>query len=191
MNLNNRLRRSGAISARNILFSRDDKRNTNIHLDDITLASEQLQYREAANKMKNKDKPINSADVTTGDQLMLNKNPAKHHTRDTFEIVAETNPVRKEELIIRKVNNSLSTRKTRDKMYFVEKTKFLRYKRITNSQINWTTKVKLCPNLLILLDLKRPHEVMMIMMILMILRIPNSLVNAMKEFQMNWYCRMI
>ena len=121
MNLNNRLRRSGAISARNILFSRDDKRMTNIHLDDSKIALDQLHHREAANKLKNKSKSFISADVTAGDQVMLNKNPAKHHSRDTYEIVADAEQNDREDLIIRKINNPSATRRTRDKMYYVRK----------------------------------------------------------------------
>jgi hypothetical protein len=76
MNLNNRLRRSGAISARNILFSRDDKRMTNINLDDHVLAQEQLQARENAKQAKNKGRPLLKANKANGDQVMLNKNPS-------------------------------------------------------------------------------------------------------------------
>ena len=122
MNLNNRLRRSGAISARNILFSRDDKRMININLNDQAIAQDQLKSREYANQGKNKDKPLMNTNVTKGDQVMLNKNPSKHNARDTFEVIAEKGESDyKNEILIKKISNPSAFRNTKSKMYSIRK----------------------------------------------------------------------
>ena len=124
MNLNDRLRRAGTISARHILFSRDDKKMTNIHLDDELLAKNQLEEREKANHLKNKGKSlinITKNDVQVGDHVMLNANPKKHCVRDTFEVIAEIdNGVDKYQL--KKIANpSSKSNKLKNKVYTTSK----------------------------------------------------------------------
>ena len=120
MNLNSRLRRAGTISARNILFSRDDKRMININLDDNALAKDQLEARKASNQYKNKGKVMKNPEIAIGDQVMLNKNPSKHCSRDTFEVVADAPGNSNDDFIIKKVKNPSASRHVRSKLYPVK-----------------------------------------------------------------------
>ena len=114
MNLNSRLRRNGTLSARSILFSRDDKRMTNIVLDDTKLAEDQLLTREKNNSTHNQKIKTVADTVDVGDHIMLNNNPKKHNIRDMFEIISKED----EKLSIKKVGGS-RTITTRKKVYEV------------------------------------------------------------------------
>ena len=118
MNLNNRLRRNGTLSARNILFSRDDKRQTNITLDDLKLAEDQLKTRESNNESHNKKiKGKNSNFLDVGDHVMMNTNPKKHNIRDMFEVVAKDYE-KPNDLTIKKISGTRQIM-TRNKSYEV------------------------------------------------------------------------
>ena len=101
LNLNDRLRRTGNLSARNIMFSRDDKLNTNLNIQDHKLAETQLQDRQSANDRKNATN-IDIENVEMGDTVMLRQNPKKHNIRDTFVVTnnAENN------LTLRKISHA-------------------------------------------------------------------------------------
>ena len=89
INLNNRLRRSGLLSAKDILFSRDEKRQVNINLDDKLLARQQLESREKSNDIINMKNTGKCSDIQPGNSVMLNKNPKKHNVRETFHVLGE------------------------------------------------------------------------------------------------------
>ena len=126
VNLNDRLRRKGNLSAKNILFSRDEKLNANLNLDDKELASEQLKTRQEANQRKHKE--LNDDNFAIGEPVMLRENPRKHTVRDQFIV---TN-VSKEKVQMQKINNHL-TKKTqsqiRSKVYSVNKNKLFKLKK--------------------------------------------------------------
>ena len=116
MNLNSRLRRNGTLSARSILFSRDDKRMTNIVLDDSKLAEDQLLTREMNNLKHNEKVKSNNDNVDVGDHIMLNNNPKKHNIRDMFEVISKEN----EKITVKKVGGSRKIT-TRNKLYELPK----------------------------------------------------------------------
>lgn len=83
MMLNNRLRRNGQLSAKNIMFSRDENSEKKLNLDDNYLAREHLLTKQANNKRKNKNTQVSNDPVMfkPGQAVMLKDNPAKHKVR--------------------------------------------------------------------------------------------------------------
>ena len=116
MNLNSRLRRNGTISARNILFSRDDKLMTNIVLDDTKLSQDQIETRTKNNELNNKKVSLKPETVEIGDHVMLNSNPKKHNIRDMFQVISKTD--NSPNIIVKKVGGERIIR-TRNKQYEV------------------------------------------------------------------------
>ena len=112
MSLNNRLRRNGHLSAKNILFSRDEKRQKNIALDDDILAKEQLLTREQNNEYNNRQVTKKDTVIKPGSFVMLQKNPKKHNIRDTYEVVDEEDGV----IAMKKTNKN-----ARNKVYKIPK----------------------------------------------------------------------
>ena len=134
MNLNNRLRRNGTLSARNILFSRDDKRQINITLDDLKLAEDQLKTRESNNETHNKKIKGNNDNLNVGDHVMMNANPKKHNIRDMFEVVAKSteNP---NNLTVKKIGGTRQIM-TRNKSYEVSNQHVFKvYKQMANNNM--------------------------------------------------------
>lgn len=122
MQLNNRLRRNGQISAREILFSRDYNKHTNLNLDDKALAASQLSSRNEANQQHNKNqKIIKPENIIEGDTVMLKQNPQKHRIRDTFMVKSTADDKITMQKIIIPQNNKPA--KCRSKQYLVPKTK--------------------------------------------------------------------
>ena len=148
MNLNDRLRRAGTISARHILFSRDDKKMTNIQLDDELLAKNQLEAREKANHLKNKGNPLfntNEKNIEIGDHVMLNVNPKKHCVRDTFEVIAEIDNGIDNYQLKKVFNPSSKTNKLKNKVYTTSKHQIFKVNepcKSTNYEKNETSKYK-------------------------------------------------
>ena len=116
MNLNSRLRRNGTISARNILFSRDDKLMTNIVLDDTKLTQEQSETRTKNNELHNKKISNKPDPVEVGEHVMLNSNPKKHNIRDMFQVISKSD--NSNNIIVKKVGGDRNIR-TRNKQYEV------------------------------------------------------------------------
>lgn len=116
-NLNGRLRRDGKISARGILFSRDDKTGNNLHLQDEMIAKDQIETRHKNNDNYNKHVKIIQSNVTAGDHVMLVNNPAKHRVRETFEIIDDEGDMIQMKKVQRPGDNSMS--KLRKKIYTV------------------------------------------------------------------------
>ena len=127
MNLNNRLRRDGQISAIEILFSRDYNKKSNLNLDDKQIAADQQRNREEANtrhNMKNKQPP--TGNIAEGDMVMLRQNPHKHKIRDTFIVKSSE----ENNITMQKVVNPLNSEKKlyRNKQYSVPKNKVFQTK---------------------------------------------------------------
>ena len=115
MTLNERLRRNGELSAWNILFSRDDKKDENIMLDDKIIASEQKKVRNDANTKKSATLNLPTS-ICNGDQVMLKDNPKKHNIRDTFLVTEQLEDRVKLQKL---VNTSSKNVKLRNKGYLV------------------------------------------------------------------------
>ena len=115
MSLNERLRRNGHLSAWNILFSRDDKKEENIVLNDKQIAGDQKKVRDDANFKKSSYLNQSQPAPKIGEQVMLRDNPKKHNIRDTF-VVTDNLPdrVRIQKIVPGKVQ-------LRNKTYFVPK----------------------------------------------------------------------
>ena len=124
LNLNNRLRRQGNLSARNILFSRDDKLRQNLIIQDETLAENQLKERNLANSRKN-DHIRQEITVHEGETVMLKENPKKHNIRDTFIVTGKTEG----KITMQKLTNTENIYKKsqlRSKTYTVPTTKIFK-----------------------------------------------------------------
>ena len=126
LNLNDRLRRNGNLSAKNILFSRDEKLKENLAINDKILAADQLQARNTS-----KHKQPNVLDeqcFTIGDSVMLKENPKKHNVRDKFLV---TN-VQQGKVSMQKVTNHLirnGNSQIRSKQYNVPNNKLFKLKK--------------------------------------------------------------
>ena len=125
LNLNDRLRRNGNLSAENILFSRDEKLKENLTINDKILAADQLQARNTA---KHKQlSVVNEQNFTVGDSVMLRENPKKHNVRDKFLV---TN-VQQGKVSMQKVTNHLlrnGNSQLRSKQYNVSNNKLFKLK---------------------------------------------------------------
>ncbi len=127
INLNDRLRRKGNLSARNILFARDEKLNANLNLDDKELASDQLKSRQEANQRKYKEQHDN--EFAIGEPVMLRENPKKHNIREQFIV---TN-VSEDKVQMQKIKNHLNDTKQsqlRSKVYSVHRNKLFKQKKM-------------------------------------------------------------
>ena len=137
MNLNDRLRRNGNLSAKNILFARDEKLKENLTIDDKILAADQLQARKTT---KHKEPNVHDQQCfSIGDSVMLKENPKKHNVRDKFLV---TN-VHQGKVSMQKITNHLvrnGQSQLRSKQYNVTNNKLFRVR----SQYNYT-KVKTLP----------------------------------------------
>ena len=144
LNLNDRLRRHGNLSARNILFARDEKVNINLHLDDKKIASEQLNTRQNANSRVAREHKIDDFEV--GEPVMLRDNPKKHNVRDKFIVTDVSN----DHIGMQKITNHLSSSNNsqlRSKQYRVPKHKLFKVRQFNylpvNNPVNAKNKSKL------------------------------------------------
>ena len=119
LNLNNRLRRDGGLSARDIIFSRDYRTGKNLSLHDERLAENQLQIREQNNNNYNKDKNTDNQNIDHGDTVMVTNNPTKHEIRSTFLVTGKVD----DQINIKRINTPAITnsRNVRNKVYTVPK----------------------------------------------------------------------
>ena len=125
LNLNDRLRRNGNLSAKNILFARDEKLQENLQIDDKILAENQLQARTTNKHKISNDEKLDK--VVVGDAVMLKENPKKHNVRDKFLV---TN-INQGKISMQKVTNHLTRTgqsQIRSKQYCVPHSKLFRVK---------------------------------------------------------------
>ena len=106
LSLNNKLRRNGQLSSSSILFARDRLTNTNLHINDATLAADQLKTRLHNNNNVKTAKPAKHQQLQPGDIVMQKDNPKKHKIRDSF-IITTAN---KSNIIMQKVRNNVNQR---------------------------------------------------------------------------------
>ena len=121
LHLNNKLRRNGKISARNILFSRDDNTGKNLHLEDSKLAEEQQHSRNQANERHNLHVKNNDVNLEKGDTVMLKANPSKHNLRSTFVIDDAEGKYVHMKKVLHTFNVQNTTPKVRNKIYVVNR----------------------------------------------------------------------
>ena len=134
LNLNDRLRRNGNLSARNILFSRDEKLNKNLFLQDERLAQEQKITRDEAN-LKKSHQISTKEMIDTGDAVMLRQNPKKHLIRDTFIVTSKE----KGNLNMKKLTNLQNQHKKtqiRNKTYTVHEHKVFKVQKPISREKN-------------------------------------------------------
>jgi hypothetical protein len=82
-NLNAMIRNRG-LSAHEIMFSRDDATNKNLHLSDNQLAEKQLGIKQYNNSLHSKTS--NSENYNQGDLIAVNSEKNKHNARDVYYI---------------------------------------------------------------------------------------------------------
>ena len=82
-NLNAMIRNRG-LSAHEIMFSRDDATNKNLHLSDKQLAEKQLCIKQYNNSLHSKTS--NSENYNQGDLIAVNSEKNKHNARDVYYI---------------------------------------------------------------------------------------------------------
>ena len=142
--LNNRLRRSGKLSAREILFGRDDNTGENLHLNDSKLIENQKDTRERANDRHNENISQSSKEkLAKGDTVMLKANPKKHQLRDTFVVEATAG----EKVIMKRALNAFSNKpvKIRNKPYTVTKDMIFKPNASLKHGVTASTKKKQLP----------------------------------------------
>ncbi len=92
-NLNHRIRKPG-LSARELVFQRDQYSNDNLNVDDSQLISYQHQTRQdshipSASSKTPRANRAPSCDATVGDIVYLREGKTKHHPRDRFLVVSK------------------------------------------------------------------------------------------------------
>lgn len=107
MTLNSRLRRKGALTAHEILFSRSSETGQNLHLNDDQLAKDQLITRSKANESHNMKIQHKNQTLKYGDIVHDINNTSKHKTRDTY-IVTNTS---KDNINVQKITNPFDNSK--------------------------------------------------------------------------------
>ena len=87
LQLNSKIRRSGKLSASEILFSRDQMNNQNLTLKDHSLQHDQKKTRDLANDRHNSKVVQRTENIKQGDFVQVRDNPKKHQSRDTYLVV--------------------------------------------------------------------------------------------------------